>query len=193
MRCVHPIPTILSSYLGPHYTAQTGEFAIFHNILVLKMLNSQVSSICKNYVVSHLSDAGSLNNEELRTALCMVPNPTPGGLDFKLFHSNAVCVCVFGAVCLNKLVSDPLDFSLKSSFLCLFPLVESLQLINCACLERGSSPIHWWFQKWCNNYHWNRKIYCRMHFFYTHTHILLMRLLIIYLFIIDSASKLVGP
>ena len=69
MRCVRPIHTVLSSYLGPHYAAPTGELAVFPKSLVLEMLTYQVSSICKNCVVSHLGDPGSLDNEQLNTSL----------------------------------------------------------------------------------------------------------------------------
>lgn len=59
------------------------------------MLNSQFSSICKNYIVSHLSHLGSLDNEQLRTVFCIVPNPIPSDPDYKLFYYNVACVCVF--------------------------------------------------------------------------------------------------
>ena len=63
MRGMYPIHIILSSYLGPHYIAQMEVSAVFYNILVLKMLNSQIASIWKIYVISHLSDPGSLDNK----------------------------------------------------------------------------------------------------------------------------------
>lgn len=94
MRSMYPIHTILSSYLGPHDRAQMEVSAVFHNILVLKMLNSQITSICKICVVSHLSDPGSLDNEQLRTVLHVVHYPIPGGLEFKLFFYNVICVWV---------------------------------------------------------------------------------------------------
>ena len=52
--------------------------AVISNILVLNMLNSQITSICNICVVSHLSDPGSLDNEQLRTILRVVHYPIQG-------------------------------------------------------------------------------------------------------------------
>lgn len=91
---MYPIHISLSSHLGTHETAQMEVSAVFYNILVLKMLNSKIASICKICVVSHLSDPGSLDNEQLRTVLHVVHYPIPGGPEFKLFFYNVICVWV---------------------------------------------------------------------------------------------------
>lgn len=78
MRGMYPIHTILSSYLGPDNRAQMEVSEVFYNILVLNMLNSQITSICNICVVSHLSDPGSLDNEQLRTILRVVHYPIQG-------------------------------------------------------------------------------------------------------------------
>lgn len=192
MRCVHPIHTIPSSYLGPHGVAQTGKSATFHNILVLEMLNSQLPSICKNCVVSHLNDPGSLDNEreEVYFVQFLIPHLVVQTLDcFATMLFVCGCWC-----CLSKLIADPLDFILKSSFLCVFPLVKSLHLINCACQEVGSPPHPQSIASFTNGIitigSGEFIIECISS---THAPILLMQLVIIYLFMINSASKSVRP
>jgi hypothetical protein len=109
---------------------------------ILKSIHSLMKSVWHLFIQFVLHTTHPMSIAHWTTENCLLHGPVPDphqGLQSLLFSYSVVCVCCCFA-CLFNLISYILNFSLKSSFLCLFPLMKSLHLLNCAC-QRWDFPF----------------------------------------------------